>query len=182
MALWFNFFFFGSLYTHNTTRLPKPTFPNISGWNGFVCSNLMLHQGKNIAKNKSENRNFITSPLLRSVGEPGTSLFALSEKEKHTEKLLWMDVNKNSVERHHYAYQFQHTHSSITRPSPTTRGPASTGGFFWTSSAASASASCRFSFSRAWKNQSVIEHNTPITLLMVQNISFWTHRTRTLGV
>ena len=41
------------------------------------------------------------------------------------------------------------THSSITSPSPTTRGPVSTGGFLRVSSAASASANWRFSFSKA---------------------------------
>lgn len=41
------------------------------------------------------------------------------------------------------------THSSITSPSPTTRGPASSGGFLRASTAASASANWRFNFSKA---------------------------------
>ena len=40
------------------------------------------------------------------------------------------------------------THSSMTSPSPTILGPVSSGGFFRASSAASASANCRLSFSR----------------------------------
>ena len=44
------------------------------------------------------------------------------------------------------------THSSITRPSPTMRGPLSSGGFLRASSAASASASWRFSLSICLKN------------------------------
>lgn len=41
------------------------------------------------------------------------------------------------------------THSSMTSPSPTIRGPVSSGGFLRVSSAASASANCRLSFSSA---------------------------------
>ena len=44
------------------------------------------------------------------------------------------------------------THSSITSPSPTIRGPVSSGGFLRVSSAASASANCRLSFSSAFTN------------------------------
>ena len=43
------------------------------------------------------------------------------------------------------------THSSITSPSPTTRGPASSGGFLRASSSASASASCLLSFSSVFE-------------------------------
>ena len=45
----------------------------------------------------------------------------------------------------------QLTHSSITSPSPMIFGPASSGGFLRASSAASASANCRFNFSKALK-------------------------------
>lgn len=76
------------------------------------------------------------------------------------------------------------THSSITRPSPTSRGPESTGGFLRTSSAASASANCLFSFSRAckpechyWKS-SIYKMDAQISL----NKSDSTYRTRVLCI
>lgn len=58
---------------------------------------------------------------------------------------------KRSQKTNHIEREIILTHSSITSPSPPTiRGPVSSGGFLRVSSAASASANCRLSFSIAF--------------------------------
>lgn len=81
-----------------------------------------------------------------------TFLFVLSrtrkKKKKYNvresikEKLIWSWKAKKKGKTYL-------THSSITSPSPTMRGPASSAGLFRSSSKASASANCRLSFSSA---------------------------------
>ena len=67
------------------------------------------------------------------------------------------------------------THSSMTSPSPTIRGPVSSGGFLRASSAASASANCRLSFSRALTNKR--KTNLKISLNLDKINEWYMHKT-----
>lgn len=92
----------------------------------------------------------LNQPLPPAAAEQDIVLFFLSENKKGRE-LEKMLIRKKKMHRSQIARKKSITHSSITSPSPTIRGPVSSGAFLCASSAASASASCLFSFSICFK-------------------------------
>lgn len=101
--------------------------------------------------NQEITPHIILNLLLQLVVGPNISPFALSVNRKKSFKgvIYWTRMNWKDHLFNQKQLIILITHSSMTRPSPTTLGPVSTGGFLRASSAASASASWRFSFSKA---------------------------------
>jgi len=140
-----------SCFTNSYVYIPKRTDHTSSSANGqrdkafnIVWRKPQLKE-KTLQEKETELSHRINFNLLAcQVSFPPLFLKCISEK------LVSGKIIGHNVVRRNYTPDVQDlTHSSITSPSLTTRGPASSGGFLRASSSASASASCLLSFSSA---------------------------------
>lgn len=96
----------------------------------------------------------LNRPLQPAAAGPDISPSVLSTKKETQGKMPYIiqrDHRRPTRLKENPSIIHSLTHSSITSPSPTIRGPVSSGGFLRVSSAASASANCRLSFSSAFR-------------------------------